>query len=37
MLRMIGLDIALRGDVVLQAWLYEEADVACQMVLHAES
>lgn len=37
MLRAVGLDAALRRDVVLQAWLSEEADARRDVVLQTEA
>ena len=37
MLRAVGLDAALRRDIVLQARLSEETDVGCQVVLQAKA
>ena len=37
MLRTIGLNVAMRRDIVLQAWLREEANAGCQVVLQAEA
>ena len=37
MLCAVGLDVAIRRDIVLQAWFHEEADVGCQVVLQAKA
>ena len=37
MFRAIGLDVASRRDIVLQAWLSKEADVGREVVLQAEA
>ena len=37
MLRTIGLNVAMRREIVLQAWLREEANAGRQVVLQAES
>jgi hypothetical protein len=37
MLRSVGLDVCLHRDIVLQAWLHEEADVGRQVVLQTKT
>ena len=37
MLGAVGLNVAMRRDIVLQAWLREETDVGRQVVLQAEA
>ena len=37
MLCVVVLDVAIRRDIVLQAWFHEEADVGCQVVLQAKA
>ena len=37
MLRAVGLDVAIRRDIVLQAWLHEETDVGRQVILQAKA
>ena len=37
MLRAVGLDVAMHRDIVLQAWLCEDADVGRQVVLQTET
>lgn len=33
MFRAVGLNAALRREIVLQTWFHEEAEVGCQVVL----
>ena len=37
MLCTVGLDVSSHRDIVLQAWLREETDVRCQVILQAEA
>ena len=37
MLRSVGLDVCLHRDIVLQAWLHEEADVWRQVILQTKT
>ena len=37
MLRAVGLDLHFHRDIVLEAWLYKEADVRGQVDMHTEA
>jgi len=37
MLCTVGLDVSSHRDIVLQAWLNEEADVGCQVIFQTEA